>query len=69
MGIARHLAGEITGDPIAAANSPEVQDFNVSSIEEWVAVVEASGTADAVAISTAQQVSFAQFAPDLVRPD
>jgi uncharacterized protein YndB with AHSA1/START domain len=69
MGIALHLAGEITGDPIAAANSPEVQDFSVSSIEEWVAVVEASGTADAEAISTAQQVSFAQFAPDLVRPD
>ena len=69
MGIARHLAGEVTGDPVAAANSPEVQDFNVSSIEEWVAVVEASGTADAEAISTAQQASFAQFAPDLVRPD
>ena len=69
MGIALHLAGEVTGDPVAAANSPEVQDFNVSSIEEWVAVVEASGTADAEAISAAQQVSFAQFAPDLVRPD
>ena len=31
MGIALHLAGEVTGDPVAAANSPEVQDFNVSS--------------------------------------
>ncbi len=69
MGIARHLAGEVTGDPVAAANSLEVQDFNVRSIEEWVAVVEASGTADAEAISTARQASFAQFAPDLVRPD
>jgi uncharacterized protein YndB with AHSA1/START domain len=69
MGVARHLAGEVTGDPVAAANSPEVQDFHVSSIGEWVAVVEASGTADAGAISTAQQASFAQFAPDLVRPD
>ena len=27
-------------------------------IEEWVAVVEASGTADAEAISAAQQASF-----------
>ena len=69
MGVARHLAGEVTGDPVAAANSPEVQDFHVSSIGEWVAVVEASGTSDAGAISTAQQASFAQFAPDLVRPD
>ena len=68
-GIARHLAGEVTGDPVAAANSLDVQDFNVRSIEEWVAVVEASGTADAEAISTARHASFAQFAPDLVRPD
>jgi hypothetical protein len=36
---------------------------------EWVASIEASGTADADAISAAQQVSLAQLAPDLVRPD
>jgi uncharacterized protein YndB with AHSA1/START domain len=69
LGIALHLAGDGTGDPVAAANSPEVQDFNVSSIREWVAAIEASGTADADAISAAQQASLAQFAPDLVRPD
>lgn len=69
LGIALHLAGEVTGDPVAAANSPEVQDFNVSSIKEWVAVIEASSTADAEAISAAQQASLAQFAPDLVRPE
>jgi uncharacterized protein YndB with AHSA1/START domain len=69
MGIALYLAGEVTEDPVAAANSPQVQDFNVSSIKEWVASIEASGTADADAISAAQQVSLAQFAPDLVRPD
>jgi uncharacterized protein YndB with AHSA1/START domain len=69
LGIALYLAGEVSGDPVAAANSPEVQDFNVRSIQEWVAAVEASGTADADAIAAAQQASLAQFAPDLVRPD
>ena len=69
LGIALYLAGEAIGDPVAAANSPEVQDFNLSSIKEWVAAIETSGTADADAIAAAQQASLAQFAPDLVRPD
>ena len=69
LGLALHLAGEVTEDPVAAASSPRVQDFNVSSISQWVAAIEASGTADADAISAAQQVSLAQFAPDLVRPE
>jgi uncharacterized protein YndB with AHSA1/START domain len=69
LGLALHFAGEVIGDPVAAANSPEVQDFNVSSVSQWVAAIEASGTADADAISAAQQVSLAQFAPDLVRPE
>jgi hypothetical protein len=69
LGLALHLAGEVTGNPVAAANSPEVRDFNVSSISQWVGAIEASGTADADAISAAQQVSLGQFAPDLVRPE
>jgi len=69
LGIAQYLAGEVVSDPVAAANSPEVQDFNVSSIKEWIATVEASGTADADTISAAQQAALAQYAPDLVRPD
>jgi uncharacterized protein YndB with AHSA1/START domain len=69
LGIGLYLAGEVSGDPGAAANSPEVQDFNVSSIKEWVVAIEASGTADPEAISAAQQAALAQFAPDLVRPD
>jgi uncharacterized protein YndB with AHSA1/START domain len=69
LGLALYLTGEVVGDPVAAANSPEVQDFNVSSIKEWVAAIEGSGAADAAAISAAQQVSLAQFAPDLVRPE
>ena len=69
LGIALYLAGEAVDDPVATANSPEVQDFSVSSIKEWVAAIETSGTADADAIAAAQQASLAQFAPDLVRPD
>lgn len=69
LGIALHLAGEVTADPVAAANSPEVQNFNVSSINEWIAVIEASGAAGADEILAARQASLAQFAPDLVRPD
>jgi uncharacterized protein YndB with AHSA1/START domain len=69
LGIALYLAGEVSGDPVAAANSPEVQDFNVKSIQEWIAAVEASGMADADAIAAAQRASLAQFAPDLVRPE
>jgi uncharacterized protein YndB with AHSA1/START domain len=69
LGMALYLTGQVSDDPVAAANSPEAQDFNVRSIEEWVEAVEASGTADADAIAAAQQVSLAQFAPDLVRPE
>ena len=69
LGIAQYLAGEVVSDPVAAANTPEVQDFNVSSIKEWIAAVEASDTADADTISAAQQAALAQYAPDLVRPD
>jgi Activator of Hsp90 ATPase homolog 1-like protein len=69
LGIALYLAGEFASDPAAAANSPQVQDFNVSSIREWTAAIEAPGTADADTISAAQQAALAQYAPDLVRPD
>jgi Activator of Hsp90 ATPase homolog 1-like protein len=69
LGIGLYLAGEVPADPVEAANSPEAQEFNVVSIKEWVAAIEASGTADADSISAAQQVALAQFAPDLVRRD
>jgi uncharacterized protein YndB with AHSA1/START domain len=69
LGLTLHLAGEVIADPVAAANSPEAQDFNLSSVSQWVTAIEASGTADTDAISAAQQVALAQFAPDLVRPE
>ncbi|HJY43689.1 MAG TPA: hypothetical protein VJ301_03655 [Propionibacteriaceae bacterium] len=69
LGLALYLTGEVVGDPVAAANSPEVQNFNVSSIKEWVGAVEGFGAADADALSAAQQVALAQFAPDLFRSE
>ena len=69
LGLGLYLAGEVSGDPVAAANSPDVQNFNVRSIQEWIAVLEASGTADAEAIAAAEQASLAQFAPDVVPPE
>jgi uncharacterized protein YndB with AHSA1/START domain len=69
LALALYVVGAAIGDPVAFDNSPEMQDFNVHSIKEWVAAIEASGTADADAISAAREASLAQFAPDLVRPD
>ena len=66
LALGLYLDGELAEDPIAAANSPEGQEFCARSIDAWVAVLEASGTADADTIAEAKQVSLAQFAPDLV---
>ncbi|GAB3468762.1 SRPBCC family protein [Actinophytocola sediminis] len=64
LALALYVAGEVTEDPVAAASSPEAQEFSRQSIEEWTAVVEASGTASAEEIASARQVALAQFAPD-----
>jgi uncharacterized protein YndB with AHSA1/START domain len=64
MGLGLHLTGEFTGDPVAAANSPEVVAFNEKSVRAWATVVEASGTATPEQLAEGVQVSMAQFAPD-----
>ena len=66
LALGLYLDGEQAEDPVAAANSPEGQEFCARSIDAWVAELEASGTADAATIAEARQVSLAQFAPDLV---
>ena len=66
LALGLYLAGELADDPIAAANSTEGQQFSAASLDAWVEVLEASGTADAETIAEAKQVSLAQFAPDLV---
>lgn len=64
-----YLRGEVSDDPIAAANSPEGQELSKQSVDSWVAVVQGSGTASADEIAAAMQMSLAQFAPDVVRND
>jgi uncharacterized protein YndB with AHSA1/START domain len=64
LGLGRFLGGEAIGDPIAAASSPEAQQFSKQSVDAWAAVVTDSGTATAEQLAAATEVSLAQFAPD-----
>ena len=65
LGLGLYLDGHVSEDPVAAANSPEAQEFSAESVSAWVGVLEASG-ADAETIAGAKQAAMAQFAPDLV---
>jgi uncharacterized protein YndB with AHSA1/START domain len=65
MGLDLFVRGEVVGDPVAAANSLEVQAFSKQSVHAWAAVVESSGTVTPDEIAAATQASLAQFAPDL----
>ena len=64
LGLGLFLRGEAVGDPVAAASSPQVQEFSKESVSAWAAVVEDSGTATAEQLAEATEVSLAQFAPD-----
>ncbi|GAA3831646.1 SRPBCC family protein [Sphaerisporangium flaviroseum] len=64
LGLGLFLRGEIIADPVAAASSPEAQEFFKGSVHAWTAVIESSGTAGADDIAAAVQVAMAQFAPD-----
>ncbi|GAA3507720.1 uncharacterized protein YndB with AHSA1/START domain [Streptosporangium album] len=65
LGLGLFLQGEVSEDPVAAANSLEVQEFSRQSIHLWAAVIEASGTATTAEIAPAVEASLAGFAPDL----
>lgn len=65
LALGQYLDGRDLGDPVDAASSPEGQAFGAASIEAWATVIEASGTTDANAVSTARRNAMAQFAPDL----
>ena len=65
LGLGLYLDGQMSDDPVAAASSPEAQEFSAESVAAWVGVLEASGT-DAETIAGARQTAMAQFAPDLV---
>jgi uncharacterized protein YndB with AHSA1/START domain len=64
LGLGLFLRGEAIGDPVAAANSPQAQEFSRQSVSAWAAVVKDSGTATAEQLAAATEVSLAQFAPD-----
>jgi uncharacterized protein YndB with AHSA1/START domain len=63
MGLGLHVRGEAVGDPVAAANSPEVVEFNRHSIDRWVAATQANGAATAEEIEGGRQAALAQFVP------
>ena len=68
MGLGLFLGGEAAGDPVAAASSPQAQEFSKQSVHAWAAVVKDSGTATAEQLAAAAEVSLAQFAPDPATP-
>jgi uncharacterized protein YndB with AHSA1/START domain len=64
MGLDLFVRGEVVDDPVAAANSPEGQEFSRQSAHAWAAAIEASGTASPEEIAGATAASLAHFAPD-----
>jgi uncharacterized protein YndB with AHSA1/START domain len=68
LGLGLFLRGEAVGDPVAAASSPEAQEFSKQSVHAWAEVVKDSGTATTEQLAAATEVSMAQFAPDLASP-
>ncbi len=65
LALGLYLDGRVSEDPVAAASSPEAQEFSAQSVAAWVGVLEAGG-ADAETVAGAQEAAMAQFAPDLV---
>jgi uncharacterized protein YndB with AHSA1/START domain len=62
LGLGIYLRGESNGrDPLEAANSPEVIEFNRGSIDAWTEAIEASGTATTEEIAGGRAAAIAQF--------
>jgi uncharacterized protein YndB with AHSA1/START domain len=61
LGLGIYLRGEAVGDPLEAANSPEVIEFNDGSITKWTEAIEWSGTATAEEIAGAREAAVAQY--------
>jgi uncharacterized protein YndB with AHSA1/START domain len=61
LGLGIFLRGDAVGDPLEAANSPEVVEFNKGSIDAWTTAIESSGTATAEEIASLRQVAIAQY--------
>ena len=69
LGLGLYLSGDVAPDPVAAASSPEAQEYSRRSINVWAAAIRESGTATGEQIDEAVAVSLAQFAPDHLAPD
>lgn len=65
MGLGLFVRGEPIGDPVAAANSLQVQRFSRASIDEWAATVRAAGVATPEELDAAIATTIAQFCPDV----
>jgi hypothetical protein len=65
MALGLFLDGKVAADPVAAASSPEAQEFSRHSVRAWTAAIESSGTASRDDIAAAVEASLAQFSPDL----
>ena len=63
LGLGLHLRGHAVGDPLQAANSPQVVEFNGGSIDRWTKAVQTSGTATAGEITAGQEMAAAQYTP------
>jgi uncharacterized protein YndB with AHSA1/START domain len=61
LGLGVNLRGLSVGDPLEAANSPEVIEFNRGSIGRWTEAVESSRTATTEEIAGAHEAAVAQF--------
>ena len=61
LGLDQYLRGQSIADPVEAANSPEVIEFNRGSISRWSEAIESSGTATPEEIVGAQAAAEAQF--------
>ena len=61
LGLGIYLRGEPVGDPLEAANSPEVIEFNRGSIDRWTDAIESSGSATPEEVADGREVATAQY--------
>lgn len=61
LGLGMFLRGVAVGDPIAAANSADVIEFNRGSIDRWVDAIERSGSATGDEITAMREIAVAQY--------
>jgi uncharacterized protein YndB with AHSA1/START domain len=61
LGLGLHLGGVTMGDPLEAANLPEVIEFNRGSIAGWTEAIESSETATEREIADARETAVAQY--------